>query len=73
MVGAWSERRDAVNGNPWQPAPRPSIDPSFIEALQPRPASTGPTENSTLSRELKTGRSGSVGLANADFTLSLSA
>lgn len=32
----------------------PSIDPSFIEAPQPRPASTGPPENFTLSRQLKT-------------------
>lgn len=31
---------DAVNGNPWQPVERPSIDPSFIEAFQPRPATT---------------------------------
>lgn len=52
---AWPEWRDAVNGNPWQPVPRPSIDPSFIEAAQPRPASARPLENSTLSRELKCG------------------
>lgn len=51
------ERRDAVNGNPWQPVPRPSIDPSFIEAAQPRPASARPLENSTFdSRQLKCGR-----------------
>lgn len=54
---AWPEWRDAVNGNPWQPVPRPSIDPSFIEAAQPRPASARPLENSTLSRQLKCGRS----------------
>lgn len=45
-------RGDIVNGNPWQPAGLPSIDPSFIEALQPHPAGLreATPENVTLSR-----------------------